>query len=108
MGLTLKITDLGFSKVFEGDENESSRTFVGTPGYMAPEIEALKRDQAYDAKKVDVYSIGAVWYYLLTGQVPTRYANNQPATREGKMTKEVRRLLYECSEETKSLIESCL
>jgi serine/threonine protein kinase len=75
MGLTLKITDLGFSKVFDGEENESSRTFVGTPGYMAPEIEALQGNQTYDAKKVDVYSIGAIWYYLLTGQVPTRYVN---------------------------------
>ncbi|MDD2709504.1 MAG: protein kinase [Verrucomicrobiae bacterium] len=66
----VKIADLGLSKNLGTDEEMSmtmSGTVIGTPYYISPE-------QARDAKRVDarsdIYSLGATFYHLVTGQVP--------------------------------------
>ncbi|CAD8158498.1 unnamed protein product [Paramecium octaurelia] len=50
-------------------------TRCGTPGYIAPE---LLQDKIYD-QKVDVYSCGVLFYYLLVGKGPFD-SNTQDAT----------------------------
>jgi serine/threonine protein kinase len=47
------------------------QSFVGTPGYMAPEIYSArdKQSEAYD-KSVDVWAIGVLTYTLLSGVPP--------------------------------------
>lgn len=59
----LKIADFGISKILSG---EMLTTNCGTPVYMAPEIWKMLE---YDAK-VDVWSMGVVMYYLLSGTHP--------------------------------------
>ena len=57
------IGDLGFAKEMKED---LTQTMCGTPLYMAPEI--LKGHQ-YDSK-VDVWSLGTIFYEMLTGFTP--------------------------------------
>lgn len=60
-----KLLDFGLVEVVDGSTADAqSPTVQGTPLYMAPE--AILRPEAIDAR-TDVYALGAVGYYLLTG-----------------------------------------
>ena len=68
---TPKISDFGLARRFENDEHLTfSGTRLGTPSYMAPEQALGKRGTIGPA--VDIYSLGAVLYELLTGRPPFR------------------------------------
>ena len=58
------VADLGFAKRLE--EGDMTQTMCGTPLNMAPEI---LRGARYN-HKVDVWSLGTVFYEMLTGFVP--------------------------------------
>jgi eukaryotic-like serine/threonine-protein kinase len=67
----VKVLDFGLVKLRErGGETESlltlDHTTTGTPAYMAPEI--VLGDAGVDSR-ADVYALGCVTYYLLTGQL---------------------------------------
>jgi serine/threonine protein kinase len=59
----LKLADFGISKIIS---DEMLTTNCGTPIYMAPEIWSGK---SYDSK-VDVWSLGVIMYYMLSGTHP--------------------------------------
>jgi len=74
-GGVAKLADLGLARQTDAEMTALTRTGtgMGTPYYMAPE-------QAADAKRADarsdIYSLGATWYHMVTGQFP--FAGNTP------------------------------
>lgn len=67
---TIKICDFGLSRS-KAKSFLSSKTFGGTPEWMAPEV---LRDERSDEKS-DVYSFGVVLWELMTLQKPWRHLN---------------------------------
>jgi tRNA A-37 threonylcarbamoyl transferase component Bud32 len=68
---TVKIADFGLAKLVGADLADFSITganeVMGTPHYMAPE--QVERPLAVD-HRADIYSLGVVFYQLLTGELP--------------------------------------
>jgi len=64
----VKIADLGIAKTFEesAPSVKEQRRVMGTPHYMAPE-QALGKPIDH---RVDIYSLGATFYHLVTGTTP--------------------------------------
>jgi serine/threonine protein kinase len=64
-----KVVDFGLVKALETEDGDPTQTKtrgpVGTPLYMSPE--AIQNPEAVDARS-DLYAVGAVGYFLVTGQ----------------------------------------
>jgi serine/threonine protein kinase len=65
----LKITDFGFARYFDNDI--LIQTICGSPLYMAPEI---MKNKKYDYKS-DLWSIGIIFFEMLTGKPPFQARN---------------------------------
>jgi predicted Ser/Thr protein kinase len=83
----VKIADFGIAKLLERSESDRFMTgaleVMGTPHYMAPE--QVERPLEVD-HRADIYSLGVVFYELLTGELPL--GKFQPPSR--KVTVDVR------------------
>jgi serine/threonine protein kinase len=64
---TLKLTDFGIAKPLDVTALTSANCTVGTASYMSPE--QCKGDRDINHKS-DIYSLGIVFYELLTGEKP--------------------------------------
>lgn len=70
------VTDFGLAKLIEHDTSLTrSLAVMGSPNYMAPEQAAGHSREATTA--VDVYSLGAILYELITGRPP--FDSDSPA-----------------------------
>jgi serine/threonine-protein kinase len=65
----IKVLDFGLASRFGElrDEPAGEQTVLGTPHYLAPEV--LTRPETMDGR-TDLYAVGAVGYFLLTGVPP--------------------------------------
>jgi serine/threonine-protein kinase len=91
----IKVLDFGIAKLMDDKLRDTKHVTVegsllGTPAYMSPE---QFEGQAIDAR-ADVFSLGAVLYYMLTGEPPfrgstlaaIRGAHFQPVKRPSELT----------------------
>src|SRR5580658_10470692 len=67
----VKIADFGIAKIIGGGPDGAGMTetrhALGTPHYMAPE--QMEKPQTVD-HRADIFSLGVVFYEMLTGQLP--------------------------------------
>ena len=62
------IADLGLATYNDSEPYIFPR--CGTPGYVAPEVAALKNSDDQYELKCDLYSVGVTLFYVLTGKLP--------------------------------------
>src|SRR6185437_2579289 len=86
----VKVLDFGIAKVMDvaGGMGQKTRTGVllGTPGYMSPE--QIKDSKSVDGR-ADLWSVGIIFYELLTGTSPFP-AENEFARLTSVLTDEIR------------------
>ncbi|MCR9116641.1 MAG: protein kinase [bacterium] len=69
-----RVTDFGLAKQIEGNSDlTGTGQILGTPSYMPPE--QAGGDGKHLGPTADVYSLGAILYYLLVGRPPFQAAN---------------------------------
>lgn len=69
--IQVKLTDFGLAKII--NEDDSLKTFCGTPQYFAPEVLRRRHTVAGRGrygKPADMWSLGVILYILLSGQPP--------------------------------------
>lgn len=65
---SVKLMDFGISKLMANPNLTSASMVMGTPHYMSPE--QLRNSAGVDARS-DIYSVGVMFYEMLTGHTPT-------------------------------------
>lgn len=79
-GDVVKVLDFGLVKQIEGDDSRDLTVglrILGTPAYLAPERIA---DPAGIDPRSDIYAVGAVGFFLLTGRRPFESENDLQLT----------------------------
>lgn len=99
---TLKISDFGFARYF--DKDILIQTICGSPMYMAPEI---MKNKKYDYKS-DLWSIGVIFYEMLTGETPFKAKNIYELIRIIENEKIILPSKFQLSSECKNLLFSLL
>lgn len=70
---SVKVVDFGIAQTREfGDKLTNTGEFVGTPGYLSPEV---CTGQDVDSRS-DIFALGIVFYEMLAGKVP--FENDSP------------------------------
>ncbi len=106
----VKVLDFGLVKAVNRSRTDglSTQAVVGTPHFMSPE--AIEKPEAVDGRS-DIYSLGAVGYWLLTGKTLFQ-ADNVDALLAQQVKQQpappAARLASPCSADLGELIMRCL
>jgi serine/threonine protein kinase len=68
----VKILDFGLAKLTKGEKAITEEHVMGTVGYLSPE--QIRGDEI--DLRVDVYALGVLFYYMLSGHLPFEGDNN--------------------------------
>lgn len=81
----IKIIDFGIAKAEDDPDLTMAGSACGTPAYMAPEqfTPSVRTNYAL----IDVYAVGTMLFYMLTGQLPFK-GENQFVLRDAKLFNE--------------------
>lgn len=82
----IKICDFGLSKGWANPRDATSFSFVGTFGFMSPEVlnarSSSSQNRPYDLCKSDVWGLGVILYTMLFGRFPfTNHADSNSLSR---------------------------
>src|SRR4029077_6448978 len=71
--LIVKVIDYGIAKILDPEAErgaeQTQTAFIGTPAFASPEQFAPSEQRKIDTRS-DIYSLGATFWYLLSGRVP--------------------------------------
>lgn len=97
----IKIIDFGTARRFTPDKDKDTLS-LGTPGYAPPEAYNEHTDLSSD-----IYSFGATFYHLVTGEEPFQFKFKFPDPRKfiPELNEEVAKLLLNCLKERKLRIQ---
>jgi len=73
----VKIINFGLGRFFKSGPFKSNR-YMGVPGYAAPEQYGIKEIDS----RADIFAMGAIIYYLLTGDEPEKHPLNFSPVRQ--------------------------
>ena len=95
----VRLSDFGLSKFYDG----LTQTSCGSPCYAAPEV---LNGVMYDPKKSDMWSLGIIYYAMITGQLPWTKKN------QCELFNQIKQCQYKIpsyvSEESRRIISSIL
>ncbi|XP_049849436.1 rho-associated protein kinase let-502-like [Schistocerca gregaria] len=100
---TLKIADFGFARF----TSSLMQTRLGSPLYMAPELLLMSGPATYSSKS-DMWSVGVIFWEMLTGRRPWAEAGDSEATLHQLVNKQRLALPNNISQAAKSLLRRLL
>lgn len=110
----VKITDFGLSKVMDcnDDSMELTSQGAGTYWYLPPECFVVGKEPPKISSKVDVWSVGVIFFQMLYGKKPFGHNQTQAAILENNTILHAREVEFPAkpvvSSEAKNFIRRCL
>ncbi len=91
---SLKLIDFGISRYYSPEKKKDTH-ILGTPGYAPPEAYSGNEQTDFSA---DIYSLGATFYHLTTGEDPVqfRFIFPNPQKFNHQLTEDFANLLTDC------------
>lgn len=103
----IMIADFGLSRMIEEDTMHAINQVCGTPGYIAPEVYKCRGH----GRSVDIWSLGIITYFLLSGYIPINRASSPQelnAHKSGNYSFEPEKYWTNVSPAGKDFIKQCL
>lgn len=98
----IKMLDFGIARHHSPDKERDTHE-LGTPGYAAPEAYmGIQTDMSSD-----IYSLGATFYHLVTGEEPLQFNFNFPSPKQFNpdLSEEFSQILLDCLKSRKTRIK---